>query len=367
MSEVCVIGGGPAGSVAATLLAREGWNVTLLEQQRFPRDKVCGECLSWLGIQSLQRVGLLEPVRACCPAVLTRAMIHCGHGTHAIALPRPMWGLSRASLDMCLLDAARGAGAKVVQPARLESIENKPLRLRVRRTGANRVEMLSTEWVLLSDGKTRGNGVRDFGIKAHFQSVHGPRDAIGLFACRGLYGGLAPIEGDRWNVAFSVPARRLGECRGDIDRLFGQLRLENEQLGRKLSGARRVSDWLAAPSPRRGVRADWPERVIPLGNAAAAIEPVGGEGMGLAIRSAELAARCLCDGGDVNRLRREYQRLWTTRSFACRAAARVICSRSASRLLLPLLDVAPRLTDLALSLLGKAAVETASAPFLPAT
>ena len=366
MPEACVIGAGPAGSVAATLLARQGWGVTLLEQHRFPRNKVCGECLSWLGIQTLRRIGMLGRVGACRPIVLTQARIHCGHGTHGIALPRPMWGLSRAALDLCLLESAREAGARVVQPARLESIEHVPLRLHIRHIEANRSETLRSDWVVVSDGKTRVSRGDDFGIKAHFENIESPRDTIDLFACRGLYGGLAPIEDNRWNTAFSVPVKRLRECRGDIDRLFRQLLLENEQLDRKMSGARRVSDWLAAPLPRRGVSDEWPQRVIPLGNAAAAIEPIGGEGMGLAIRSAELAAQCLCDGADVDHLRHEYQRLWRTRSFACRAAAKVICSRSASRLFLPLLDVAPRLTDLVLSLLGKPVVDPTSEPSLPA-
>ena len=50
LAPIVVIGAGPAGSVAAALLARAGLDVILIEQHRFPRDKVCGECLSALGI-----------------------------------------------------------------------------------------------------------------------------------------------------------------------------------------------------------------------------------------------------------------------------------------------------------------------------
>src|SRR5256885_705845 len=49
----------------------------------------------------------------------------------------------------------------------------------------------------------------DFGIKAHFVDVAGPRDTIELFGTAGHYGGLAAIEGDRWNAAFTVPAELL--------------------------------------------------------------------------------------------------------------------------------------------------------------
>ena len=46
MPDMTIIGAGPAGSVAAIALARLNWRVTLVEQHDFPRDKVCGECVS---------------------------------------------------------------------------------------------------------------------------------------------------------------------------------------------------------------------------------------------------------------------------------------------------------------------------------
>ncbi len=44
--DALVIGGGPAGAVSALLLARAGWNVAVVEKERFPRGKVCGEFIS---------------------------------------------------------------------------------------------------------------------------------------------------------------------------------------------------------------------------------------------------------------------------------------------------------------------------------
>src|SRR5437763_11034461 len=91
-----VIGGGPAGSIAAILLARAGWDVQLIEQHRFPRDKVCGECLSALGAEVIDRLGLIDSFQQLSPVRLTRAMIHSPQGnTLDVALPQPMWGISR--------------------------------------------------------------------------------------------------------------------------------------------------------------------------------------------------------------------------------------------------------------------------------
>ena len=70
--KVTVIGAGPAGCVAAMLLARSGVDVTVVEQHLFPRDKVCGECLSALAIQTLEAVGLAEGLWGLGPAELAR-------------------------------------------------------------------------------------------------------------------------------------------------------------------------------------------------------------------------------------------------------------------------------------------------------
>src|SRR5678816_1190646 len=122
-----VIGGGPAGSVAALLLARSGWRVTLVEQHRFPRDKVCGECLSALGAEVLTRLGLFDEFLHHQPVRLGRTSLHAPSGASVTtALPRPMWGVSRVVLDGMLLDAARREGVRVRQPARAEALEPGP-------------------------------------------------------------------------------------------------------------------------------------------------------------------------------------------------------------------------------------------------
>ena len=362
MPEAVVIGGGPAGSVAATLLSRGGWAVTIIEQARFPRDKVCGECLSPTGVGVLRRLGVDHALVAAGRIELTRSLLHAADGASAEVRPAaPSWGITRRAMDGLLLDAARDAGAAVIQPARVETVEHGPQpRVVVRRSGAAAAEVLEADRVLLADGKSaffpggKPAATGDLGIKTHFEGVDGPRDAIELFAVGtgpfAHYGGLAAVEGGRWNVAFSVPADRLKAARGDVAAVFDQMATENPTLRRRLRGARRVSDWLSAPLPRFGVRRDWPTNVLPVGNAAAAIEPVGGEGMGVAMASAEAAAHALLLG-DCSTLSRRYRKLWRTRRPACRAAAVLLSSRDSGAV--ALVEAAPALGTLGLRLIGK--------------
>ena len=362
MPHAAIIGAGPAGCTAAILLARaSGWRVTLVEQHRFPRDKVCGECLSALGIEVLERIGLTRAARELEPVVLTRTVVHAPNGSRlSTLLPRPMWGVARRRFDSFLLDAARAAGADVLQPARCERIEDGAVTVRM--LASNAMQTLRPDHILLADGKgallpARPAPTRDFGIKAHFTRVDGPRDAIELFGAHGCYGGLAGIEQDRWNAAFAVPRSRLRACDGDVSRTFDEILDENAVLRLRLRGARQITPWLSAPLPRFGVAPDWSNNVTPIGNAAAALEPIGGEGMGLAMRSAELAAEELiqshCKGRSPRTasLRAGFDRLWRTRRLACRAAGVAVSSPRVANLGLRLMPGA--LTSLALRLTGK--------------
>ena len=363
MPTVAVIGAGPAGSIAALCLARRGWSVTLIEQHRFPRDKVCGECLSALGIKSLDRLGLSEGLRSLNPVILTHAAIYGANGRASrFSLASPMWGISRWAMDAYLLDAARRAGAQVLQPTRCELLEADGLRLRVRNLETNELQTIRSDRVIVADGKgSLANLPRvpigDFGIKAHFERVDGPHDTIELFGCSGFYGGLAAIEGGRWNVAFSVPSHRLRHNQGNIQSLFDEIITQNRALAVRFRGARRLSDWLAAPLPRYAVRHSLPPGMIAVGNAAAALEPIGGEGMGLAIRSAELAADSIAttDGDSVSMrvLTTRYNRLWRSRRASFRAAAIIISTPPLARALLPLLERMSQTATFSLRMIGK--------------
>ena len=361
MKSAIIIGAGPAGSVAALLLARADWRVTLIEQHRFPRDKVCGECLSALGADVLRRHGLFEDLVGRGAIRLTRTLLHAPSGTSVASdLPRPMWGVSRVVLDGLLIDEARHAGANVLQPARVERVEPgaRPT-VRLRDLVTNAIERLETDVVLVADGKSAlVNGgppppTGDLGIKTHFENVDGPRDAVELFGLSDCYGGLAPIEGNRWNAALSVPAARVRRHGGNLTALFRELLTENPTLRRRLAGANQVGGWLASPLPRFPARTRWPDRVIPVGNAAAAVEPIGGEGMGLALRSAELAAACLSEGLSTETLKRRYRQLWSTRSVACRAGATLAASPRLARPAARLLSAMPWPLRAGMALMGK--------------
>jgi len=366
VSRVLIVGGGPAGAVAALRLARHGWGVTLVEQHTFPRDKVCGECLSHTGIETLRQLGLAGALDRAGAIRLDRVILHDADG-HAVAipLPRACAGISRRRMDDLLLRAAAEAGAEIRQPARCERLARHPTAATVRDLRTNRIETLSADVILLADGKgafrdDRPPPTGDLGISAHFVDVDGPRDAVELFALDGHYVGLNPVEEGAWNLAMSVPAERVRRLGANLDDLLAGMMRQNRSLRRRLEGATRLTRWLASPLPRFGVgRCATADGVIPIGNAAAAIEPIGGEGMGLAMRSALLAADAIESARSADRrlscdqLIAPFGHLWRRRAIACRAAAKILSRPSLAHPALALLSAHPSLQTAILRVIGK--------------
>jgi flavin-dependent dehydrogenase len=182
--------------------------------------------------------------------------------------------------------------------------------------------------VLIADG--RGAWLRprpapstELGLKAHFQNVGANPDAITLYGGIGCYGGVAPIEADAWNAAFSIPRSMAADAKGDLNAIWEMIVRRSPVIASHFHSAMRVSDWLASPLPRHRVVREWHSRVIPIGAAACAIEPVGGEGMGTALRSAELAANALL-AGTLDQLQAAYQKLWNRRSLFCQIGGRAL-------------------------------------------
>jgi flavin-dependent dehydrogenase len=351
LNNAIIIGAGPAGSLSALLLARAGWHVTVLEQHAFPRDKVCGECLSSRGIDVLKRNHLYEALQESRPVELPHVSLHGIDGrTVSMKFPRPMLGISRQLFDGFLLDAACRAGAIVRHRVRCEGVEptDRP-EVRVRDLVKNQVETLSASHVILADGKGSllGSAPRptgDFGIKSHFTTIDGPRNAIEMFGCADCYGGIAPIENDRWNVSFTVSKAQLATVGNRLDDLFGQFTAQNPTLLRRMKTAKRVSPWIASPVPRFGTQRNVSSSIHRVGNGSAAMEPICGEGMGVALQSAELAVAALLEesvsGASGRRVLHATARgaAWAWRRNACRAAGMIAASPSACGVALAALE-----------------------------
>ncbi|HET7433223.1 MAG TPA: FAD-dependent oxidoreductase, partial [Thermoanaerobaculia bacterium] len=109
--DVAVIGAGPAGSTLAALLARRGVRVALVDRDVFPRDKLCGEFLSYDALPILEALDLGDELDRLNAPRIGRCRVIGTHKTLEFALPHPARGISRLFLDDMLLRAANARGA----------------------------------------------------------------------------------------------------------------------------------------------------------------------------------------------------------------------------------------------------------------
>ncbi len=296
--DVIVIGGGLAGSSAAIHLAERGRHVLLLERRTLPAGKLCGEFLSPEVALSLERLGLLRAVRAAGAHPIRRALLTtAGGATYAGRLPGTALGLSRYRLDKMLFDRAAAAGADTCDGATVRAVDGSLADGFEVSTGgtsyAGRVVLGAYGRRSLLDRKLErafiGQKNPYVAFKAHFAG-DGVADRVEVHAFRGGYCGLSHVEEGRVNVCWIARKQRLAEAGGRPEAMMEHVLAENPVLGHRLRRMRRVSErFEAVAQVSLAPKPAFEQGVCMVGDAAGMIAPLCGDGMAMALRSAELA------------------------------------------------------------------------------
>jgi len=345
--DALIVGAGPAGSALATLLARSGWSVALVEKQAFPRRKVCGECIAASNMGLLHALGVGPDVTRSAGPELRRVALWSGrHATVAdmprAAPPHAPWGraLGRETLDTLLRDAARSAGAKVLQPHAVQAVEGAPgrwhailrdLEQQVTHTiDASVVVAAHGSWEALpTDRETRRERRAPsdlLAFKANFSAADIEPGVLPVLAFRGGYGGMVLADGGLATLACCIRRDRLDAARRAAPMLpagavvEALLQREVEGVRDALRRAQRIGTWLAAGPLDPGVRVRADDAMLRIGNAAGEAHPIIGEGMSMALQSAFLLAHELLARGDAVDAAAAHRDVAARHAFAWRRA-----------------------------------------------
>ena len=326
-SKIVIVGAGPAGASLAIRLARENFSVTLIERERFPRQKLCGEFISPECLRHFQELNVLEEMLAAGGERIRETVFYAPDGSK-FTVPSEWFAettnalsLSRAAMDFHLLKKAAQSGVEVLEETSvtnllIESSEVRGVKIRAKDSAAKEIaadivvdatgrarvlgKLAEKEFIIskfqiqISKNQKLKTKNRLVGFKAHLKNTAIPNNVCEIYFFRGGYGGLSLIENDLANHCFLVEAAIVKEF-GGAERIVKELIFQNPRARRMLETSAPIFDWLAVSVDEFGIKKQPPARnLFTVGDAAAFIDPFTGSGILSALESAKILAQTIC-------------------------------------------------------------------------
>jgi geranylgeranyl reductase family protein len=320
--DVAIVGGGPAGSSCAAFCAMAGLRSLVLDREKFPREKVCGDCLNPSCWPVLERLVLAEKVKDL-PHSKLRSVAFIAIGGREVRLDLPSGAnceisVKRSLFDDTLLSRARELGADVHEQAtviglsrngdwKIETASGRIFHARIL-VGADGRNSTVAHLCNLLPRPTRER----VALQAHIPL---PRDFGKRIVLQFLpegYSGQAPVDESQLNLCLVGTPPTISRLRRWAE---GQFQLPADQPWRTITPLTRSS----VPSAH--------ENLFFIGDAACVVEPFTGEGIYYAVRSGELAAKAVAKilrGDDrkavLNEFRRAHAQMYRGRLWINRLA-----------------------------------------------
>src|SRR6266481_1904276 len=304
--DVAIVGGGPAGSSCAAFCARAGLRTLVLEREKFPREKVCGDCLNPSCWAVLEHLGVAQRVRDLPHSKLDSVEFIAIDG-HNVVVDLPTGhncelSVKRSLFDDLLLTRARDVGADVREGTTVTAVAN---------SGNWKIETaagesFSARTLIGADGRNSTVArLRNLlprparervALQAHIPLPRNFGTRIILQFLREGYSGQAPVNKTELNLCLVGRPATISRLRQWAQQHFD---IPADQPWRTITPLTR------APVPCAQ------ENLLFIGDAARVVEPFTGEGIYYALRSGELAAGAIAkiiSGKDRQFALREFAR-----------------------------------------------------------
>jgi geranylgeranyl reductase family protein len=321
-ADVLIAGGGPSGSMCAYYLAKAGKKVILIDSENFPRDKICGDFVSPVGLKELINIGISESDDFKKTNIITGATVYLdGKPLITKNLPNikglPNYGrvIPRLILDNWIVEAARKAGTQIISPCALKNytvcdnyvmVECKEgkddkyfiVKMLIGADGSN------SKVARIMNGVKPDQGNRIVAVRAYFENVNCVSDQAELFFSSKSFPGYSwffPVDASRANVGIGMTLEVFPKKEVNLKELLMNVIESDLSLKAKIGNSQlinKIVGWpLSVYNPNATIVKD---RVLLIGDAAGLINSLNGEGIQYALQSGRWAAEtvlsCLVSG-----------------------------------------------------------------------
>ncbi|HEV3391944.1 MAG TPA: NAD(P)/FAD-dependent oxidoreductase [Chthoniobacterales bacterium] len=332
--DVAIIGGGPAGSTAATLLAKSGRRVIVCEREKFPRFHI-GESLLPFSMQAFDRLGVREKLdRSFLPKYGGEIMAACGtrgvkfYFKDGFRSKRDRaYQVTRSEFDKLLLDHSRENGAEVHEETEVTKLDFLDDRVKIDIETSEAQSTITARYLLdcsgrqtllggLFDLKHTYDHLQKFSVFAHYDNVDRlpGKDATLIRMVRGLdrWFWMIPLTETRTSIGVVMDTGAFRAERLAPEPALEKFIAEQPLMVGRMQNAVRVSPVYSAGDYSYRNKRLAGERWLLVGDAAGFIDPVFSSGVFLAVMSAEKAAdtleEVLRDESQRRRLFKNYSR-----------------------------------------------------------
>jgi geranylgeranyl reductase family protein len=296
MFDVAIVGGGPAGSSCAAFCAAAGLRTAIFEREKFPREKVCGDCINPACWPILRRLDVAERMRDLPHGKLSRVdFIGITGQRISVALPadeNAEIAIKRSLFDHVLLERARELDASVFESATITALTSPDPRNDHWKISVGN-EVVKSRTLVAADGRNstvaRLCGLlprptrERVALQSHLPLPHDFGDRVVLEFRPEGYSGQAPVGDGQLNVCLVSVPKQIASLRTWAEQRFG---ISSDHAWRTITPLTREPISPAQPA------------LFFVGDAARVVEPFTGEGIYYALGSGELAAKAIALQGD---------------------------------------------------------------------
>jgi geranylgeranyl reductase family protein len=345
--DVLIIGGGPAGSGLAIYLRRKGISVWVVEAEKFPRDKVCGDALSPLAVKELQLLGITEIEGFKSANEITSATIFVDDDEIGDIILPPADDaeilskvIPRIKLDNWIHLKAKEEGAKYLEEHRLVDytitshyatarVKNKKKTIEIKAKLIVGADGASSTVARLLHGEKPPIGKRLYALRAYFENIAGPAEKGQIYFSRESFPGIYwvfPSGSGNANIGLGMVVDTLPTTDTHIKKLLENHINDSPNLKKRIGEGTmtgKIQAWpLSSFNPDRPIVDN---RILLIGDAAGLINSLSGDGMQYALQASNWASGTIHDCVTRNDFSKEalqpfencvYKKLGTDFAFA---------------------------------------------------